>query len=128
MKPSSLMAASTSARRLRVAVRGKARRRLDKAREHRGLGERHLAGGPREVALRRRLHPVGAGAEIDPVDVEFEELVLGLIALEPEGEDGLLDLARGRALLGQEEVLGKLLGQRRAALGDPADRKSTRLN
>ena len=66
--------------------------------------------------LRRRLDPIGAGAEIDAVEIELEDLVLGISALEPEREDRLLDLARERALLGEEEVLGELLGQGRAAL------------
>ena len=36
--------------------------------------------------------------------------------LEQEGEEHLLDLARDRALRGQEQVLGELLGEGRAAL------------
>ena len=39
---------------------------------------------------------------------------------EPEREIGFLDLARDRALVGQEQVLGELLGDRRAALHDAA--------
>ena len=38
------------------------------------------------------------------------------ISLQPQGEEGLLDLAFDRALVGQEQVLGQLLRQRRAAL------------
>ena len=90
--------------------------------EHGGLGERHGAGRLAEIALRRRLDAIGAGAEIDPVQVELEDLVLGVVALQPERQDRLLDLARGGALLGQEQVLGELLGQRRAALRDAAPR------
>ena len=42
------------------------------------------------------------------------------MGLEPEREEGFLDLAVERALVGEEEVLGELLGQRRAALDDAA--------
>ena len=107
-------------RRIRVAVRREPRGRLDEAGEHRRFGEGDVAGGLAVIALRRRLDAVGAGAEIDAVEIELEDLVLGVFALEPERQDRLLDLARGGALLGQEEVLGELLGQRRAALGDAA--------
>ena len=42
--------------------------------------------------------------------------------LQPERQDGFLDLARQRALLGQEQVLGELLGQGRATLRPAAAR------
>ena len=75
-----------------------------------------------EIFLRRRLDPVGARAEIDAIEIEFEDLVLGIFALEPERQDRLLDLARERPLLGEEQVLGELLGQGRAALHAPVRR------
>ena len=79
-----------------------------------------------EVALGRGFDAIGAGAEIDAVEVEFEDLVLGVFMLKPEREDRLLDLARDGALLGQKQVFGELLRQGRAALhaaapGDVAD-------
>ena len=40
--------------------------------------------------------------------------------LEPEREIGFLDLARDRALVGEEQVLGELLGDRGAALAHAA--------
>ena len=40
--------------------------------------------------------------------------------LQPDREDRLLDLARDRSLLGQEQVLGELLGDGGAALHAPA--------
>ena len=43
-----------------------------------------------------------------------------MLALQPEREFDFLQLALQRALLGQEQVLGELLGQRRAALRDAA--------
>ncbi len=105
---------------LGIAVRRQPRRRFDQARQHGGLGQCHVPGGFAEIALRGRLDAIGAGAEIDPVEIEFEDLGLGMLALQPERELGLLQLALQRALLGQKQVLGKLLRQRRAALRDAA--------
>jgi hypothetical protein len=62
-----------------------------------------------EVALGRGFDAIGAGPEIDAVEVEFEDLVLGIFVLKPEREDRLLDLARDGSLLGQKQVLGELL-------------------
>ena len=101
---------------LRLRLGASLRRRLHQPGEHRGLRQRHETRALAEIFLRRRLDPIGARAEIDAVQIEFEDLVLRVAALEPEREDRLLDLARQRALLGQEQVLGELLGQRRAAL------------
>jgi hypothetical protein len=42
------------------------------------------------------------------------------MVLEPQREVGFLDLARDRAFVGEEEVLGELLGDRGAALDDAA--------
>ena len=47
---------------------------LHQAGQHRGLGERHLARRLAEIALRRRLDAIGAGAEIDAVEIELEDL------------------------------------------------------
>jgi hypothetical protein len=43
-----------------------------------------------------------------------------MLALQPERELDLLQLALQRALLGQEQVFCELLGQGRTALGDAA--------
>ena len=78
--------------------------------------QRHVPGRLAEVAPRRRVDAIGAGAEIDAVEVELEDLVLGKAELQPEREDHLLHLALEGALRREEQVLGELLGQRRAAL------------
>ena len=88
--------------------------------EQRRLGQSDEARALAEIFLRGRFHSVGARAVVDPVEIEFEDLVLGIFALEPERQDRLLDLARHCPLLGQEQVLRQLLGQRRAALDRPA--------
>src|SRR4029077_3654542 len=69
-----------------------------------------------KVALPRPFDAVGAGAEIDAVEIKLENLRLGELVLKPERERQLLQLARNRALLGQEQILGELLGDGRAAL------------
>ena len=59
---------------------------------------------------------VGAEAEIDLVEIELEDLLLGIGALDLEREQRFLDLALERDLVGQKEVLGDLLGDGRGAL------------
>ena len=51
-----------------------------------------------EIALRRGIDAVSAGAEIDPVQIDFEDLVLGEAVLEPQRQQRLADLAREVAL------------------------------
>jgi len=54
----------------------------------------------------RGVDAVGAAAEIDPVEVEFEDLVLGELPLKREREDAFLDLPGEAAVVGQEDVAG----------------------
>ena len=65
---------------------------------------------------RRGLDAVGAAAEIDAIEIELEDLVLGEALLEPDRVDHLFELPRHGALGRQEQVLGELLGDGRAAL------------
>ena len=103
------------ARPVEIAGRRQGRGCLEQARQHRGLGQRHVVRTLAEVAPRRRLHPVGAGAQIDPVQVEGEDLVLVEPGLEPDRQRQLLQLAAQRALGREVEVLGQLLRDRAAA-------------
>ena len=73
-----------------------------------------------EIALRGLLDAVGAGAEIDAVEIHLEDLRLGELTLEPQRQQRFLELAVDRALLRQEEILGELLRDGRAALRDGA--------
>src|SRR6185437_766858 len=63
---------------------------------------------------------VSAQPEIDLVEIEFEDLVLRISALDTECEQRLLDLARDRKLVSQQKVFCHLLGDRRGALRTPA--------
>ncbi len=69
-----------------------------------------------EIALRGGFDAVGAGAEIDPVEIKLEDLRLGEFVFEPECQHHFLRLARDRALLGEKQILGELLGDGRTAL------------
>jgi hypothetical protein len=101
---------------VRIAARGQTRGRLHQAREHRRFGDPHFPRRLSEIALRGGLDPIGAGAEIDAIEIKLENLRLAESAFEPERKHDFLHLAPERALLGEKQVLGELLGDRRAAL------------
>ena len=84
--------------------------------EHRGFRERHLARGFAEIDLRGAIHAVRAGAEIDAVQIELEDLVLGEQLLELARARHLDDLARDRAVGREEKDLHQLLCDGRPAL------------
>ena len=69
------------------------RRRFDDARQHGRLGQREFFGGLVEIALRGRFDAVDAGAEVNPIEIEAEDLVLAVTALQIDRENGLFDLA-----------------------------------
>ena len=108
------------ARRRQVDVRGIFRRRLEQAGQHRRLGHGDVADVLVEVEFRRRRRAEGAAAHIGAVEIHREDLALGQMRLQPEREEGFLDLAVEGALVRQEEVLGELLRQGRPALDDAA--------
>ena len=86
----------------------------------RAFEEVELARRFAEIAVRRGVDAIGAGAEIDPVEVDFEDLVLAEAMLEPQRQQSLADFAGEVALGRQEQDLGELLGDRAAALHDMA--------
>ncbi len=69
-----------------------------------------------EIHLRGRADPVRALAEEDPVQVQGQDLLLAELPLEPQGEEGLLELAPQRALVAEHGVARELHGDRAAAL------------
>ena len=85
-----------------------------------GLRARQLVHRLVEIEQRRRGHAIGADAEIDFVEIEFEDLLLGEGPLDLHREKGFLELARKRQLIRQEEVLRHLLGDGRGALRTPS--------
>ena len=106
--------------RVRMIDRIVVARRLEHGGKDRRLRQGHVARRLAEEFLRRLFDAGGAGAEIDAVEIELDDLVLGEILLEPQREHRFLRLARHGALGLEEQVLGKLLGERRAALDDAA--------
>ena len=69
-----------------------------------------------EIQQRRRRDAVSREAEIDFVQIEFEDLLFRIGALDLHREQRFLDLAGERHLVGQKEVLGDLLRDRGRAL------------
>ena len=67
-----------------------------------------------EIGTRGGLHAKAAAAEVDLVEVKLEDLLLGESTLDPLGEDRFLDLADIARLVGQKQVLGDLLRDRRS--------------
>ena len=70
-----------------------AARALDQAGEHRGLRKRQLVGRGVEVVVGGRLDAVRAVAEVGDVEVVLEDLVLGVVVLDPDGVAQLEELA-----------------------------------
>src|SRR4051794_9297576 len=66
-----------------------------------------------EEFARRGVDPIGSAAKVDSIEIELEDLVLTEFTLERERENPLLDLAREAPVVGQEDVSGKLLRDRR---------------
>ena len=93
-----------------VAHRRETRGRLEQPGERGGFRKRDLAGVLVEIAPRRRLHAGRARAEIDPVQIHLQDLVLGELRLQPERQHRFLDLALDRLVGCQKDVLGELLG------------------
>ncbi len=109
-----------------VARRRQTRRRLNEAGEQGRLRQAHLLGGLAEITLRRLLDAVGAGAEVNAVKIQFENLRLREFVLQPQCQQHLLQLAVNRTLLRQKEIFRQLLRDgggalRHAAMQDVSD-------
>ena len=89
--------------------------RLGQGREIGDLRQAELVERTVEIVERRLGDAVVARAEIDLVEIELEDALLGVGLLDAKGQDGLADLAGERGLVVQEEVLGDLLGDARGA-------------
>ncbi len=99
-----------------IARRRKPRRRAHQPGQHGRLGQRYVLGGLAEIALARLLYAVGAGPEIDAIQIEREDLLLGEFALQPQRQHHLLQLAMDGTFLSQKEIFRQLLRDGRAAL------------
>ncbi len=108
-----------SHRRAGIGARVEAGRRPWQPGQYRRLRQRHPPSRHPEIRLRRRIHPPGAGAEVDPVQIDLEDLLLGEMPFQPQRQQQFLHFPLGRACVGQEQRLRHLLSQRRPALHDP---------
>jgi hypothetical protein len=80
-----------------------------------GLFRRQLVQRLAEVVEGGRAHTVRAVTEVDLVHVELEDLLLVERLLQPARQHRLLQLAADGDVVGQEDVLGDLLGDGRPA-------------
>ena len=80
------------------------------------LRKRQLLGSGPEVVLGGCADPVGPVAEVHVVEIELQDLVLGVRPLEADGVLGLLDLPLEGLLVAGVEVLHELLRDGGAAL------------
>ena len=105
---------------LRVVPGGEGVRTLEQSRQHRTFTRGEFLGGFPEIPARRRLHPVETAAEVDTVQVEFHDLLLGEMILDALGHEHLEEFAAVTPFLQFEGVAGQLLGHRARALLHPA--------
>jgi len=96
-------------------VRGGVRRQ---PRQQRSLRQQQLRARLAEEPLRRGFHAVRPLAEVDPVEVEAEDLLLREGTLQPDGEDGLADLPLHGLRVAQERVARELLADGARSLPD----------
>ena len=86
---------------------------------NRALGQGNVRRVFAEVGAGRSLHAVGVFTQVDLVEVDGEDLVLGVVLLHPVGQDGFLHLAGVTALGGKQQLFDELLGDGAAALALP---------
>ena len=103
-------------RTLRMLVRRVARGRGHQACEHRGLARVELGRRLAEVVESGSFNSVISRAEVNVVDVQLEQLLLGELALETQCENGFAHLTNVASLVAREQVLDDLLRDRRTTL------------
>ena len=82
-----------------------ARRRLNRPASIAASRNRDLGDVLAEIELRRRRRAKGATAHIGAVEIGPEDFLLAQIGLEPEGQEGFLDLALDRRSLVRNRFL-----------------------
>ncbi len=104
-------------RAIEVHRRGIARRRLNEAGKERRLCDCQVAGGLAEIAARSGLDAVEAVAEIDLVQVQLEDLVLGVEVLDVGRENDFFQFPAKRLVAAEEALARELLRDGASALG-----------
>ena len=96
----------------------------DQARQQGGFGERQLADGLSEIIFRGGFKSVIAVGQINLVAVHGENLLLGVMALDLDGQQGFLDFAAHAAIGAVEKKrAGQLHGQGAGAFDDATRQK-----
>ena len=90
--------------------------RLREPRDERALGQGQLLRRLAEQVPRHRLDAVDAGAQIDPIEIQLEDLRLRELRVDHDREHGLARLAPVGPLVRQEQRPRQLLRQRAPAL------------
>ena len=88
----------------------------DHARQRGALAQRQLVEVLPEVVQRRDAHAVARAAQVDDVQVGFEDLLLAQLLFDLDGQIRLLHLALVVLVAGEHGQLHQLAGQRRGAL------------
>ena len=88
------------------------RRRGDDARDHRGLRQGQVLRRMPEIRLGGRVDSIGAAPEVNGVHVGADDLVLGLLSVDLDRQDGFLELAAIRRGFTDVIALDILLGER----------------
>lgn len=99
----------------RVDQRVVARGRFRQAGDHRHLGQAQVFDRLAVIDLCGSLDAIGTVAQVDLVDVELEDLVLGQLSLDLQGQEDFIDLSREASFIGKEVVLRYLHGDGAAA-------------
>ena len=89
---------------------------LDAAGDNGGFGQAQFIGMLAEEFFRRGFNAVNPGAEINPVEIQSENLILAVLPLHLQRQHGFLHLAVESAAGAQEEIFGQLLRERGTAL------------
>ncbi len=95
-----------------------ARGGFEQAGQHGRLPQGDLTHGFVEIAFGGCVHPIGAGAQIDPVEIDLQNPVLGEFGFQPQRQQQFTHFAAHGALGLQKEVFGQLLRDGAAALDD----------
>ena len=103
-----------------ILIGGVDRGRVGDAGEHGGFWQGDVLRCLAEIAVGGGGDPVVAAAVVDRVEVELEDLVLGVVCFHVEGEQQLLRLAAERLFVAEEEVLHELLRDGARAFLDAA--------
>ncbi len=95
-------------------------RTLDQSGEGGAFRQRHLARRLVEVTARGRLRAVESSAEINPVEIQLHDFLLGEIVLDPAGDEHFEQLAAKGFAFEIEAVPRQLLGDRARPLANVA--------